>query len=139
MAQAIEDGFQKKPVQCSVLALLDFSKAYDTVWGEKLPLHILDIGIPATIIRWLYSFLNDRRARVQLFNILSSCRRFRQGLTQGSALVPLRFLFYISDLANKLSEEAVIAMFADDVSILTTARNEVDAKCLAQAEVDIVF
>ena len=31
--QAIEDGFQQRPMQHSVLTLLDFSKAYDT--GEK--------------------------------------------------------------------------------------------------------
>ena len=29
--QAIEDGFQKKPMKRSILAFLDFSKAYDTV------------------------------------------------------------------------------------------------------------
>ena len=30
--QAIEDGFQRKPMNRAVLVLLDFSKAYDTVW-----------------------------------------------------------------------------------------------------------
>ena len=29
--QAIEDGFQQRPIQCSVLTLLNFSKAYDTI------------------------------------------------------------------------------------------------------------
>ena len=32
MVQAIKDGFQQRPMKCSVLTLLDFSKAYDTVW-----------------------------------------------------------------------------------------------------------
>ena len=31
IVQAIEDGFQQRPMQRSVLTLLDFSKAYDTV------------------------------------------------------------------------------------------------------------
>ena len=97
------------------------------------------MGTPATIIRWLRSFLNDRRARVQHFNVFSSSKRFRQGLPQGSVLAPLLFLFYINDLVNKLSEEAVIAMFADDVSVLTTARNKVVAENLAQAEADMAF
>ena len=35
--QAIEDGFQQRPMQRSVLTLLDFSKTYNTVWSEKLP------------------------------------------------------------------------------------------------------
>ena len=77
IVQSIEDRFQKKPMHHSVLVLLDFSKAYDTVWREKLLLRMLDMGISITIIRWLRSFLNDRRARVQLFNVLSNSRRFK--------------------------------------------------------------
>lgn len=59
IVQAIKNGFQKKPMQRSVLALLDFREAFDTVWREKLLLHMLSMGILATIIRWLHYFLND--------------------------------------------------------------------------------
>ena len=68
IVQEIEDGFQKKPMLRSVLVLLDFSKTYDTVWRQKLLLRMLDMGISITIICWLCSFLNGRRARVQLYN-----------------------------------------------------------------------
>ena len=87
--QAIEDGFQQRPMKRSVLTLLDFSKAYDTVWREKLLLHMLNTGIPSPFICWIHSFLDDCRARVQLFSILNSSRRFTQGLPQGSFLAPL--------------------------------------------------
>ena len=46
---------------------------------------------------------------------------------------PLRFLFYINELASSLNDDAVIALFADDVSILTTARKKEDAKAAAQS------
>ena len=119
IVQAIEGGFQQRLMKRSLLTLLDFSKAYDTVWREKLLLHMLNTGIPSPFIHWIRSFLDDRRARVQLFNILSSSRGFTQGLPQGSVLAPLLFLFYINDLASSLNDDEVIAFFADDVFILT--------------------
>ena len=135
IVQAIEDEFQQHPMKCSVLTLLDFSKTYNTVWGEKLLLHMLNNGIPSPLIHCIRSFLDDHRARVQLFDVLSSSRRFTQGLPQGSILEPLLFLFYINDLASSLNDDAVIALLADDVSILTTARKKEDAEAAAQSVV----
>ena len=136
IVQAIEDNFQQRPIQRSLLTLLDFSKAYYTVWREKLLLHMLDTGIPPTFVRWLQSIFNDCRARVQLFNVFSYSRRFTQGLPQGSVLSPLFFLFHIDNLASSLNDDAVIAVFADDVSILTTARKKEDAEAAAQSVVN---
>ena len=138
IVQAIKDGFQQRLMQRSVLTLFDFSKAYDTVWREKLLLHMLNTGIPPTFIHWIRSFLTDRRGCVQLFNVFSSSRRFTQGLPQGSVLAPLLFLFYIKDLATTLNNNAVIALFADDVSILTTAHKREDAEATAQSVVSSV-
>ena len=113
IVQAIEDGCQQRLMQRSILTVLDFIKAYDTLWREKLLLHMLNTGIPLTFIRWIRSSLIDRRRRAQLFNVFSSIRCFTQGLPQGSVLAPVLFLFYIIDLASTLSNDAVIALFVD--------------------------
>ena len=120
-------------MQRSVLTLLDFSKAYDTIWIEKLLLHMLDTGIPSTFIRWIQSFFNDRRARVQLFNFVSSSRCLTQGLPQGSVLAPQLFLFYINNLASSVNDDAVIALFADGILILKKEDVEVAAQSVVNS------
>ena len=118
-------------MQCSILTLLDFSKAYSMVWREKLLLHMLATVIPSTFIHWIWSLFNDQRVRVQLFS-------FTQGLSQGSVFPTLLFLFYINNLASLLSGAAAVAIFADDVSILTMAHKK-DAEAAAQSVVKSVL
>ena len=44
IVQALQNGFNETPMKRSVLVLLDFSKAYDTVWRERLLLKMMDQG-----------------------------------------------------------------------------------------------
>jgi len=138
LTQAIENGFQMKKMERSVLVLLDFSSAFDTVWRQRLLLSMNEQGIPMPIIRWIASFLDNRQARVRFGDGLSKARIMRQGLPQGSVLSPLLFIMYINNLANLLPESETISMFADDVSILSTRRSKEEAARAAQEVVDIV-
>ena len=136
--QAIEDGFQQKPMLRSILVLLDFSKAYDTVWQERLLLSMIDRGVPLTIIRWLRSFLLNRQAKVRFNGVLGRSRKMNQGLPQGSVLSPILFLFYINNLAEILPTSNINSLFADDVSILAVRRTLEEAEAAAQSSVDVV-
>ena len=138
LVQAIDDGFQHKPGKQSVLVLLDFSKAYDTVWRERLLLTMLEKGVPSIYVQWLFGFLQNRQARVRFNGVLSNSQKMRQGLPQGSVLAPILFLFYINELADLLPPDPTISMYADDVSILATARKLEEAERSAQQTVDIV-
>ena len=91
MTQLIEDGFQQKKCERSVMALLDFSKAFDQVWRQKLLLNLHERGIPMKLIRWLNRFLSDRQAKVWFADASSCFRPMRQGLPQGSVLSPSAF------------------------------------------------
>ena len=51
---------------------------------------------------------------------------------------PLLFLFYINNLVSSLNSNAAIALFADDVSILITARKK-DAEDTVQSVVNSVL
>jgi hypothetical protein len=52
LTQAISDGFQaKKSPNRTVLALLDFSKAYNKVWRADLLATMLRKGVPVHYVR----------------------------------------------------------------------------------------
>ena len=65
VTQEIFDALESSPPRRSVLALLDFSTAYDTVWKCGLYSKLDDLGVPKCMIRWIRGFLTDRRARVR--------------------------------------------------------------------------
>ena len=44
--QSVSNGFQRTPSQRTVLALLDFSRAYDTVWRGEFLDRLMDAGLP---------------------------------------------------------------------------------------------
>ena len=109
----------------SVMVLLDYSKAFDTVWRSKLLTSMADKGVPLDYIKWLYSFLEYRQATVRLHGASSSPKCLRQGVPQGCVLSPLLFVFFINNVVDRLMQEdpgrakqLVISLFADDVTVL---------------------
>ena len=86
--QHISDGFQLDPPKRTVMALLDYSKAFDQVWREKLILCMLDLGVPLLMVRWIKSFLTNRLAKVKVNGTLGRTFTLRQGVPQGSVLSP---------------------------------------------------
>ena len=112
MSQSISNGFQTRPASRTVIALLDFSKAFDTVWRDRLYEILLAKGVPRMMVRWIRGFLTDRRARVRLDGVNGSSMKLQQGVPQGSILSPLLFLFYINGIRDEAPEGTFISMYA---------------------------
>ena len=134
--QQISDGFQRN--EKSIMALLDFSKAYDTIWRQRLLLTLSKRGVPNLYVSWLNQFLQNRQARVRFNGMLSKSRKMNQGLPQGSVLAPILFLFYIDELAKIMPTNVTVSLYADDVSILASSRSKTEAEDQAQQAVDTV-
>ena len=138
ITQTISDGFQAKPALRSVFALLDFSKAYDTVWHADLLDILYASGIPPRYLCWIRGFLTNRLGRVRVNGSLSSPRLFREGLPQGSVLSPLLFLFVINSLRPRI-RSSLTSIFADDVGMLAQHRHKEVAVAMIQADVEAVW
>nr|CAH7755416.1 unnamed protein product [Callosobruchus chinensis] len=102
--------------QATVLVLLDFSKAFDTLNHKLLIAKCKHIGFDLISLRWLKCYLNDRHQYVTIRSKTSSKKPVCSGVPQGSVLGPLLFLIYTFDLINAI-KNCSVQLYADDTQI----------------------
>ena len=75
------------------LICIDFSKAFDSVSYKKLLLKLENYGINGNLLKWINSFLSNRRFSIKINNALSSEYPITSSVPQGSFLAT-NFLSY---------------------------------------------
>ena len=107
----------------SVLALLDFHSAYDTI-DHHILVHRLhtDIGYTDTVLQWFSSYMTDRTHYVSLSNHCSAFAPVHSGLPLGSVLGPMIFIMYIKPLSAIIDSHSIIHhSFAEDLQLQMSA------------------
>ena len=84
------------------VCFLDFSKAFDHIDHNILVCKFLKMGARPIIVKWICSFLSQRRQAVKL-----------DGLRKGTRLGPVLFLLIVNDLAGRSS----YWKYVDDITI----------------------
>ena len=122
LAKNLDKGLQTD------VAILDFSKAFDTVPHDKL-LHKLDAyGIRGPLHTWIKSFLCERHMRVIVEGEASSETTVDSGVPQGTVLGPLLFLCHINDLPDRVTSS--VRLFADDCLLYRPVQTKDDHQAL---------
>ena len=119
LTQHIKNGFNNKDKIIGVF--LDMEKAFDRVWHAGLKFKLRLLGIPTKILRWISSFLTERRMRVNINGNYSQYIQHKYGVPQGSPLSPLLFILFVTDLAANI-KDAEISQFADDIALYASNR-----------------
>nr|CAI5829044.1 unnamed protein product [Callosobruchus analis] len=100
----------------TLLVLLDFSKAFDTL-NHKLMLNILNyIDLSHSAVQLFDSYISDRMQAVNVAGNRSSFLRLHSGVPQGSILGPLLFSVYTCQLKSALVS-CQQHFYADDTQV----------------------
>ena len=94
------------------IAILDFSKAFDTVPHDRLLHKLESYGVRGPLLQWTEDFLCTRKMRVVVDGESSSETDVLSGVPQGTVLGPLLFLVIINDLPDCV--KSTTHLFADD-------------------------
>ena len=100
--------------------LIDVKKAFDCVDHQILLTKLEVYGVRGIPLRWITSYLSNRKCYVELGSHRSELSTFNIGVPQGSILGPTLFLLYVNNLP-KCSDALMTQLYADDTIISNTS------------------
>ena len=101
----------------------DVQKAFDSVPHLPLLQKLEQLGINPYILRWIKSYLTERKQYVVVEGSSSPTLKVISGVPQGSVLGPLLFIIYLNDVVDCISGGSSINLYADDIALYRLITN----------------
>ena len=106
----------------SLIFMLDFSKAFDTISIAILLAKLEYYGFRGTSLDFFRSYLTGRSHFMKKGDFVSKDAHTTHGVPQGSILGPLLFILYINDINNCHSSPS--SLYADDSTLIITGKSK---------------
>ncbi|KAJ8913372.1 hypothetical protein NQ315_008764 [Exocentrus adspersus] len=120
VARTAKEGSWRTREWCSVV-LLDVKNAFNSVSWQRIHDEMVKWALPQYIMKTLGSYFENRKIR----GTAGSELEVSSGVPQGSCLGPLIWNIQYDDLcALPLSEGVTLVVYADDVCVVSSAREE---------------
>jgi hypothetical protein len=116
----IKDACYKalKSSELTILTLIDFSKAFDTVNHHKLLKILSQFNFSNPAIGLLQSYLSDRTQFIVSDNVQSEILSIKSGVPQGSILGPILFNIYVASINQNIpSNDFTAVSYVDDFQL----------------------
>ena len=117
------------------MAILDFSKAFDTVSHSKLLYKLNHYGIRNNTLNWIESWITNRTQQVVLNGATSNQVQVKSGVPQGTVMGSLMFLLFINDIAERTQSQ--VRLFADDCLVYRNINTNSDS-LVFQRDLDLL-
>jgi hypothetical protein len=101
---------------------LDIEKASVTTWYLGLLYNLSELELSINLIKFITSFLSQRKIRVSVENEMYTPRDIQAGVPQGSVLSPTLYSICISDTPQ--TPGVYLGLLADDIYIDATDYKE---------------
>ena len=122
--------------ESATAAFLDVSRAFDRVWHPGLLHKVLNAGIPHYVAQVLADYLRGRTFRVRVESARSSSHPIAAGVPQVSILSPALYSLYTDDIP--IQQDTTLALYADDIALLTKSLNPNHAAKKLQRALDLL-
>ena len=111
------------------ILLIDYRKAFDRVQHSILLSKLANTGLPNCIIKWMTSFLLERKQRVKVGQTKSDWATINAGVPQGTLLGPPAFILHINDLQTSVNA----CKYVDDTTLWEICKTNKQGSKLQQA------
>jgi ribonucleases P/MRP protein subunit RPP40 len=120
----------------SLLVLLDFSKAFNSVNHHLLRSKFHQFDFPTSAVRLIMSYISDRSKCMQAESTLSDFLPITAGVDQGSVLGLLLFSMFINDIISQITS-CRVQLYADDVQLYISLEPKHIEKCKRNLNMDL--